>query len=260
MRKFIGVGLLVSLLTTGIPAQVWAQSDAEAADIARQVESLSARGAEHFRAGEYVQAIALFEQAYALDPVPNLLYNIGRCYEQMEDWDEAIAQYERFMVAPDVESEARAHAMERVQSLREIKQMQAAEGSAAPDKEEPQVTEPLPTPEPASVNRTPGVLTTVGGVALIGGGVVMGLMASGNAESLSDTSLAYDDRVSARDNARTQALVADVLYVSGAAVTALGLYLLITADSSEELPRTAHRQITPWVGKGSAGVGFTLGF
>lgn len=258
MRKFIGVGLLVALMSTGVPAQVMAQSDADAADIARQVETLSAEGAQSFRAGDYEKAIELFEQAYALDPVPNLLYNIGRCYEQMEQWDEAIAQYERFMVAPDVESEARSHAMERVQSLREIQAMQAREdGEVTPD-ETP--GDPIVTPQPAPPNRTPGILATAGGVALIGGGVVMGLMASGNAESITDTQLSYDDRLAARDSARTQALVADVFYVSGAAVTALGIYLIVSADSVEDNPQASRSVLTPWVGKGSAGVGLTLGF
>jgi len=259
MRKYIGVGLLVALMSTGIPTQVMAQSDAEAADVARQVETLSAEGAQAFRAGEYEKAISLFEQAYALDPVPNLLYNIGRCYEQMEAWDDAIAQYERFMVAPDVESEARSHAMERVQSLREIRAMQAGGDPGDGEKGEPGPG-PIVTPESAPPNRTPGFITIAGGIALIGGGVVMGLMASGNADSLSDNSLSYDDRLAARDSARTQALVADVFYVSGAAVTALGIYLLVSADSVEDNPQATRRTLTPWVGKGSAGVGLTLGF
>ncbi|TXD38475.1 tetratricopeptide repeat protein [Lujinxingia vulgaris] len=261
MRKFIGVGLLVTLMSTGVPAQVMAQSDADAADIARQVESLSAEGAQSFRAGDYDKAIEFFEQAYALDPVPNLLYNIGRCYEQMEQWDEAIAQYERFMVAPDVESEARSHAMERVQSLREIQAMQAREdGSTGDGAQDEGPDDVIATPQPAPPNRTPGIITTAGGVALIGGGVVMGLMASGNAESITDPQLSYDDRLSARDSARTQALVADVFYASGIAVTALGIYLIVSADSVEDNPQASRSVLTPWVGKGSAGVGLTLGF
>lgn len=259
MRKILGTCLFVFALSGfGLVSTAYAQDD-ESSTVARQVETLSVEGAQHFAAGDFEAAIVSFQEAYALQPVPNLLYNIGRCHEQLEQWDQAIVYLERFITAPEVESDAREHAMQRVQSLREIKEA-TARGDDDPDTgdldDDPMEPEPVVVEGP---NRTPGFIAVGAGAGLIVGGVVMGLMASGNANTIQDTTLSYDDRLAAQSSARTQGLVADIFYVSGAAVTAVGIYLLVTAGSDDAPPPTA-ATIQPWIGRHSAGVGFGRGF
>jgi hypothetical protein len=71
---------------------------AEAQDVDELVEQASA----HFRAGEYVEAAELFGQAYELDPHPVLLYNRGRCFEQLGDPIRALELYhEALSIDPD---------------------------------------------------------------------------------------------------------------------------------------------------------------
>lgn len=259
MRKLLGTCLFLFLFTgSGVVLPAYAQDGGSS--IARQVENLSAEGAQAFRAGDYETAIARFEEAYALQPVPNLLYNIGRAYEQMEMWDEAIAHFERFITAPDVESEAREHAMQRVQSLREIKALASRDSTPQESDEKAVPEDPVaPPPQVEGPNRLPGFLVAGSGVALVGGGVVMGLMAKSNADQLTDTSLDYDQRLAARNAARTQGIVADVLYASGAIAAGVGVYLIVTAGGKDE-PAPLARSIFPWVGKESAGLGMTLNF
>jgi tetratricopeptide (TPR) repeat protein len=60
--------------------------------------------AEHFSQGQSAQsegrfqdAIDAYEQAYALMPHPDTLFNIGVCYEGLEDWAKAAEYFERYL-------------------------------------------------------------------------------------------------------------------------------------------------------------------
>lgn len=70
--------------------------------------------------GNYELALAKFEQAYAEDTNPALLYNMGRVYENQANFDAAIESYKRFVVSPDVDQDARADALDRIKTLNEV--------------------------------------------------------------------------------------------------------------------------------------------
>ena len=70
--------------------------------------------------GNYELALAKFEQAYAEDANPALLYNMGRVYENQANFDAAIESYKRFVVSPDVDQDARADALDRIKTLNEV--------------------------------------------------------------------------------------------------------------------------------------------
>ena len=251
MRKFLGTFFLIFALS--IPAFIPAAVAQD--DVAQQVEALSAEGAGHFRAGEYEVAIALFEEAYQLEPVPNLLFNIGRCYEQLEEWELAKEHFEKFITSPDVASEARQQAMNRVQSLNEIIAAEEAE------EEEPQeeIAEEEEIEEIDQPNMLPGYAAAGTGGLLIVGGIVMGVMANGNAGLIGDSSLSYEQRLDAQQSARTQGIVADVFYVTGALATAAGIYLIFNARQQHADSQQV-RALTPWIGRDGAGVGVHLDF
>ena len=72
------------LLVIAIPASpMRAETDVERA------KALAERAVEEGRSGDMRKALALFEAAYALDPAPTLLYNIGRVRERLGDLDGA---------------------------------------------------------------------------------------------------------------------------------------------------------------------------
>lgn len=91
------------LVVSGLAATVWSAPNRkpknEAAERA-QALAVEARGA--FNDGRFAAAAELLEQAYALQPAPNLLYNVGRAHQQAGQKQKAIDAYERYLAAsPD---------------------------------------------------------------------------------------------------------------------------------------------------------------
>lgn len=268
MKYPISVMLSAAVVLGSMPATVYAQQPAgeqegeqmSAKERARKVEQLATDGAKAYRAGSYQEAIDLFEKAYALEPVPNLLYNIAKCYEKQEKFEEAVQYYQKFVVAPEVDSKARQAALDRMESLRQIADIKKDEGAQGDQgghivgrgeqPAEPQVDEPVDTT---------ALWTIGGGVALLGGGLAMGLLASSEADTVKNGAT-FAERQSAQDSGKTYALVADGLYVAGAAVTAVGLYLYFSDDEADTEQAGAQAVVTPWVSTGSAGVGMSLDF
>jgi tetratricopeptide (TPR) repeat protein len=54
-------------------------------------------GSEHYEASRYREAIGEFEIAYKLKPLPELHYNIGRCYDRLEEYPKAVEHYEAYL-------------------------------------------------------------------------------------------------------------------------------------------------------------------
>lgn len=266
MRKFAVIWVFAFGLA-GLAPTATAVAD-EDMSIAERVENLSAEGAEHFAEGEYEQAIEKFEKAYDLEPVPNLLFNIGRVYEQMEDWEEAEHYYEEFVRAPDVDEDARDQAMDKVRSMRERReaeqQEEEEEEKLAEEDEEPDedVDEIEDVEEPSLL---PGGLAVGAGTVMIGAGALTGLRARSNADRIDDAELGYEERSDAQSRARTQGVVADVLFVGGAATIVTGSWVLVSALGADGTDGQASADApsymaTPWVDDQSAGIGLTLDF
>lgn len=265
--RFSVLPLLVVFALFGLlvaPAQAVAQDDSERI---QKVEALSAEGAELFNADKHEEAIDRFTKAYDLEPVPVLLFNIARCYEALEKWDDAEEYYQKFVRSPDTDSDARELAMDRIDSVRgareaelEMKKKEeearaAKEAKEAEEKEEPEIEEVDPP------DMLPAYASLGAGVGLLAGGAAMGLMARSNADTMTDSSLAYDERLDARSSARTQGIVADVFYVSGVAATAAGVYLFMSARrSGSDLDTASARTLLPFADGDSAGVGLHFDF
>ncbi len=61
-------------------------------------------GGKRYKEGEYQAAIDHFELAYDITHAPELLYNIGRCYEELGNKQRAVSRYELYLqLSPDVE-------------------------------------------------------------------------------------------------------------------------------------------------------------
>lgn len=250
------------------PAVVLAQQPDEelsSEERARRVEELASEGARAYRAGDFDAAIAAFERAYIVEPVPNLLYNIAKSYERQEEYEKAVEYYQRFIVAPEVDSEARKAALDRIDRLREIADLKQEDidraerkarnseaGDGEPDERGDQ-------PEETESSNSTALWTMAGGGALVAGGVVFGLMASSSADDVQNAAT-FEERKTARDSAKTQALVADGFFVAGAAVSAIGLYLYFSGDDAETNSSASTTTFTPWVTGRSAGVGMSLDF
>lgn len=116
MRQWL---LLLSLLVvasfatdTRAEASSAAAQEAEAREQAREA---FARGRDAYMELRFVEAIGHFERANAILPNPRLFLFIGQSYANLEDFDRAIAAYERFA---DTSPEAAAEIADELSLLR----------------------------------------------------------------------------------------------------------------------------------------------
>lgn len=166
-----------------------APSEANDTD-ARRAAELVQQGAAAYQAKDLERAITLFEEAYELDPKPNLVFNIGRVYEELGDLNRAIEFYSRFTVQKGIRLETRKLAAERIRVLRDIlSQSQSADDAQAPaaatasespppaQLTTPSAYPPEDRPEPTPVDR--GRNLRIAGYSLLGVGLGAGAAALG---------------------------------------------------------------------------------
>lgn len=82
-----------------------------------QAKLLFVEAVELYEAGDIAAAIEKFEQAYALAPMPALLFNIARGREQLGDVAGACATYERAQIDPQADASMRDVATQRLAQL-----------------------------------------------------------------------------------------------------------------------------------------------
>ena len=229
MKKLIAV-LMCGAIGFGTPGLGFAQSSS-----AEKVEQLSKDATAKYREGDFNAAIELFQKAYDIEPVPNLLFNIARCHEKLENWDKAIGFYQKFVVEPDVEKDARQAAVDRIDALNEVKQALAAQernsgtGDTVGDKQ----VETPPAAVESSPDNTWSYVMLGTGAGLIGGGVLFGVLASSK-QSDFEQSTDVGEKQDLRSSGQTFAMVADGFYITGAVVGLIGVYMLLTADGPEQ--------------------------
>lgn len=64
------------------------------------------RGSAYYQVSEYEKAIAEFQKSYDLTDDPALLYNIGRCHEEMGNAEQAVGYYSRYLAKSPNASDA----------------------------------------------------------------------------------------------------------------------------------------------------------
>jgi len=165
------IALALTLLLA--PAAVVAQPSDPARD---------AEGRQHFQAGrdafargDFASAATEFERAYALSRRPQLLYNIGRAYQEQLRWDEAHRSFQHYLDAiPDAPDRAEGDGGLRI--------IEVAMTHADPT--QPQVvvverTVPVALPPPPEARPWRTVFWVVGGLTLLTGAatVTVGIFA-----------------------------------------------------------------------------------
>ncbi len=94
-----------------------------------QVDTAQARaafrqGAKAYNEADYRRAIALFQQAYQLDPHPALIYNVGQAYEKLGNVPAALRSFRKYLrLAPDARDRATVEA-----KIRNLEQRLRASG------------------------------------------------------------------------------------------------------------------------------------
>jgi len=277
MMRTISASLLVvmaALLTC--PAAAFAQDDqptrTTAAERDAEFKRLSKEASQHYASGEYAQAIEAFQKAYAIKPVSNILYNIGRIHEKQGHIDQAISYYEKFVVAPNVAHGPRQDALDRLETLREVKAMQEQqeqqkEASAshedhekAPAETVETQTQTTPPPAPAAAEPPDHTLAwiffAIGGTTLVASGVFAILTM--NQFDRFDTAKSLDERRSAASAGQTFGVVSDSFLATGVVTSVLGVVFWLTASSPESDATASLPTVRPVVGLGSLGLAMTF--
>lgn len=185
-------------------------------------------GVEAMKRGDYQAALARFEEAYALVPSPKIQYDFGMAYVGLGRPDDALAAFERFLVeAPDAPPDKREKAASVISTLRaQIAEMprredREAAGSGAPPAAPPAATpaggsEVVSLPAQAASqerrdDRAAPVVTagadplrgwritatalSAAGVGLVAAGVVFGVLARREGDSLT-----HDSQIGSADH------------------------------------------------------------
>jgi tetratricopeptide (TPR) repeat protein len=189
-----------------------ANADADEASKKAAYE-LNKQSAERYREGKFSEAAELLRKAYAIDPDPTLLYNLGRACEGMGDDACAVDAYERYLTAANPPD--RGAIEKKIATMKERMQ-----------KPKPVVVVP-PLPPPAE--RSPSVLpwiTTGAGVATFGAGVTFALIARAkHNEAVDDPEQASAART--QSSAESTMRTANLLLVVGGVVATTGIVWLV---------------------------------
>jgi tetratricopeptide (TPR) repeat protein len=204
-------------------------------------------GAHEYSAGHYAVAITRFEDAYRLDPNPNILYNLALAYRKADKPEEALAQLRAYLKAkPQAANRTEVEATIAELEATVAKRQPAPEPEPAPP---PPVVAPPPpavalATDPASTPRARAWYQDPLGWSLVGGGVAAAAVGAGlmvHAGGLSDEANQAADYAVARDrhdSAQTfQTVGLVVLGVGGAAVAAGVAEMLLGSHASGESPR-----------------------
>lgn len=276
-RRSVPRSLVCATLALALAVAPSASALAFAEPSAGDPEALSAAAVERFEAKDYDGAVSLFEEAYAADPNPNYLFNIGRVYEEKGDLKKAIEHYQKFVGQSGVDLESRQAATDRLKVLREaVAQLEADEKPPEDTPPQDDVTTDPTTDDPAAATEeadqkaakrkktlriTGYSLLGVGGVGLIVGGVFGGLARGSVNDAEADP---FVDRQQAfRERARSQARVADAMFITGGVLAAAGLVLvLVTLGNKKKTTADvdARTTWTPMLGPQHAGLGLSRRF
>jgi hypothetical protein len=155
--------LLLVIVALAAPAVGRGDVRDQTRDPARdQARALFLRGQEHFAHHQYRAAFDEFRQSYALSPRPLLLYDIGLAALGLEQRDEALTFFRRFVATIDRPTAERRN-VETIIAKLERGERVAPEPRlsepAAPSPAPPTPTTPAPAPAPATPAPAPAAPT-----------------------------------------------------------------------------------------------------
>jgi tetratricopeptide (TPR) repeat protein len=235
------------------PSNGAAEKPSSSAD--KEARKLFFQGDRLYEEGKYEEAVAAFEKAYELSHRPELLFNLANAYERLGQYEEALRSLRDF--EPSAPEADRAKIAERIKTLEaraeeQRKRESERSGTAAPTTAA--ATAPSAPAEPES--KAPILAYTLmgGGVVALGVGTVFGVMALGT-KSDAENQCARNGVCPASaqksiDDAKSQALIADIAFAVGAVAAGTGLVLYLTRDTSPTKEHAASLRAAPRPGGG----------
>lgn len=247
MRVHVPLAVLTALgpvaMTGALPTAAVAATTGQAA----QAQAAYKLGVQAFKQQDYNEALARFEEAYALDPSPILLYNMARANEELGRPAQAVERYEAYLEAAP-QTEDRADIEQRIRIMRAIL-ANVEEPDNAPlglvaDSAEVPVMRPI------------AYGTLAGGAVMI----LVAIIGVAQLESARDAYLRADTvrkKQTAEDDGESAAILANVGWVTGALLLGTGGLLLGLAPAPESGPPGEPTAPAP---APAGGAGFYLGW
>ena len=134
------------------------------------------QGRVEFAAQHYDKALSLFRDSYQLAPYPDLLFNIGRCYEAMHLYRDALDAFERYLVVNPMDEDAQRRAAEmRERAENEPPPSPAPQLVPSPAPQVVPVAQVAAPPPPTPVYKKWWLWTAVVGGAAVALGVGLGV-------------------------------------------------------------------------------------
>ncbi len=118
--------LLVAALGLSPAAGASAQAAAAPAPVDR-ARTLFAEGQQAYAEGRFADAAAKMSAAYELTSSPELAFNLGRVYERMSEYDQAVRFFRVYLRRGTPTAEERTQVGERIARLQEAKRRQRAQ-------------------------------------------------------------------------------------------------------------------------------------
>lgn len=275
MKKFVIVMVVVPVMSLAWSASAeQGGPDELTAEQQEEFDALVTEAVQHYSARRYEQAIDLFEQAFAIQEEPELVYNIARSHERLANREQALEWYERFINMPGTTGELRTRALSNITSLRqEITALRAAEQAEQADQDSldranatgsgtptPTPEQPVQPPPPRPLRAAGYALVGVGAAAMIAGGIFGGMALAAHSD-FEDASETYsENRVDLRDDVEFRSLMADILLFSGAGIAAAGIALVVVdairAGRAEEGDDESDVSLVPSLTVANGGYGF----
>lgn len=143
LRRTLTCLLLASVCTMGLSTAAMAQ---EGTNEQVDIDAEFTKAQEAFKAGQFAEALGSLEKVYAIEPDPVILYNIARCHQGLEHWDEAEVAFDKALADSNLPDQLRQEAVVHVQTVRDKKAELAR--IAAEEEERRKKQQPDPEPEP----------------------------------------------------------------------------------------------------------------
>lgn len=246
------------------PASEPPPDDAPIDTEARAMEAFNEGQAAYDR-GDYQTALELFLEAQSLYTSPVFHYNIGRCYEALENYEQAVTSYRAYLRA--YKSATGGDPEDKANIENSIARLEKQAEIARQERDKPVIIQAPDQPEPERAPGRPliitgGVLTGIGAGALIIGGAVFGGRAMTVSQQLDAVYSGNPDELTLADarsldaQGRSAELSQIILMSAGGALAITGIALIAVGakkNKQAKAEQKASARFTPALAPGHAG-------
>lgn len=262
----LALGIGVSLLTGSLPAIAAPADQDEAVDTETRAMKAYREGQEAYDAGNYAEALELFLEAQSLYPSPDFHYNIGKCHEELANYEQAVVSYKAYLrsynSAYNEDPPDKINIQNKIDRLEKQVEADKAADEAERNKKPEVIIKTVPGegkakgPPGRALMITGGVLAGVGVGVAIAGAAVFGTRAASVSSELDDVYSGNPERVTLEqarelDQRGRAAELNQILMISlGSAVAVTGVALIAVGVVKKKKGPT----VAPAIGPDSAGL------